>query len=425
MVNIPDSPLVETFLASLLYQPHLVHSVNLPEHALRGLPARIFKAIHTLAVADEPVNTLAIQDELTGVDPGGYTAYVQQLLDAPVVNSLDSCVNSILDVYERRQAVEAAQRLVQAAVNQGYNIAEAKAEVAGKLLRGFTTQSVISAASLLDQDITQVEQWAAAPLAGHNVRGIPTGLRNMDTVLDGLWPGLMIIAGRPSMGKTAVGIRMARGVAGNKPVLYCTFENSPEVIRRRMACALAGMDIRRVRRGLSEDELERYKYASKQLAALPISFYNGDRTLTSVSAVINQEYHRHGDLGLVVLDNLGHVRTGEEMYQERGTVCKAMLALAGRLGVPVLALNQINRAPDARAEKRPTLADLADSGQIEQDADIVGLLYRDDYYNANTETPNVVELGIMKNRLNGNTGPVFLYRNRITGDIGDAATKLD
>jgi replicative DNA helicase len=110
------------------------------------------------------------------------------------------------------------------------------------------------------------------------------------------------------------------------------------------------------------------------------------------------------------------------MYQERGTVCKAMLALASRLGVPVLALNQINRAPDARAEKRPTLADLADSGQIEQDADIVGLLYRDDYYNANTETPNIIELGVMKNRINGSTGPVFLYRNRTSGDIGDAAT---
>lgn len=420
---IQDTPMADALLAALYFQPNLVHNVNLPTGALVGMRGLVFDAIRELSKRGAPVNSFSIEDEIGAggrCDIPSLRGYLGQLQEIPAATNLDGYVSAVVDVYERRKTEALAQRLFKDAYNTARPIADAKAEAAGELLRGFSVQNVVSAADLEEGDIEQVTDWSLNPVSSTEVRGVSTGLRGLDSIIDGLWAGLFTVAGRPSMGKTALAIRIARGVAQSKPVLYCTFESSPEVIRRRMVCAMAKIPVRQVRSGLDDALFARYVDASKRLSELPLYFYGGDTGLAHVTAAINREYHRHGALGLVVLDNLGHIHAGQEnTYLERGAVCKAMKQLADRLSFTVMALNQISRGIEQRGEKRPTMSDLADSGMIEQDSDLIGLLYRDEYYNPNTETPNIIELAIVKSRIDGYLGTASFFLDRQTREVHD------
>lgn len=409
-------------IGTVLLEPQQIYNVLYvrPEHMPPGLHREVWRAMLELADSDEIINTVSIDAVLGHQYNGQLTAlFSQALADTPTTGAIAQYASVVLDNHERKRLRWLAEKLARVEMNPALDIEQVKTEVVAELLKGGRLEDVVSAQDAATLDAAEVEAWAAAPLEAGEVRGVATGLGDLDGLVDGLWPGLIIMAAATSIGKTALAIRIARHVAQQRAVLYCTWEQSPKAILRRMVCARSGVSHIQIKRGLSEEQKKRYIDTARRIAGSALFFYDGGAQLSMVTAAINRHAHLHPDLSLVVLDNLGHIHTGEETYKELGTVCKALKQLSARINVPILALHHINRSANARSDRRPTLGDLRDSGYIEQDADAVILLYRDDYYNPRSETPNILEVAVAKNREDGTLGMVRLYRNPQTGELYD------
>lgn len=247
------------------------------------------------------------------------------------------------------------------------------------------------------------------------VSGLPTGFPDLDRLTAGLQPSdLIIVAARPSIGKTTFALNIAQKASTEYriPVAVFSLEMSKEQLALKLLCAQAGVDMQRMRSGhLHEDDWPRL---SSALGVLSEANMFIDDTASISAMEVRTKARRikaeHG-LGLIVIDYLqlmqGRGRV-ENRQQEVTEISRSLKALARELGLPVLALSQLSRAVEQRTSKVPTLADLRESGSLEQDADIVAFLYRDDYYNPKSESPNVTELIIAKHR-NGPLGKVRFY----------------
>ena len=426
---IEDHASVDALIGSVLLQPSIIHNVTFvePRH-IPGPESDVWRAMLECAESDDPINIIAIEQRLPHFN-GQVARIVNRVIGkVPHVGNAEVYAQNVIEAYERRRVATLGQDLITGAHNTQTDVEEVKSSIAGQLLDGGMVADVQMANDIADADIITVTEWAENPIAADDVRGIPTGLVDLDNLIDGLWPGLFVLAGRTSMGKTAVALRIATNVAASSPVLYCTFEQSARYMWRRIVCTNAGIDFRQAKRGLSPDDLARYTETAERLRGLPIGFYDGSnsggKNLATVTASINRFRQKHGGVGLVVLDNLGHIRTGEETYRELGSVTKAMLQLSTRFECTILGLHQLNRGVEMRTNKRPTMADLRDSGYIEEDAVLIGLLYRDDYYNTASTEANIIEMAIVKNKEDGRLGKADLSRNPRTGDIANARTAM-
>jgi replicative DNA helicase len=256
------------------------------------------------------------------------------------------------------------------------------------------------------------------------ITGIPSGFADLDELTTGFQPGdLVIIGGRPSMGKTALGLNIAQHVAleMREPVAVFSLEMSKEQLALRMLCAEAMVDSNSVRKGfIRKEDWHRLTSAAGRLADAPI--YIDDSSGTSVlemrAKARRLKMEHHGGLGLVVVDYLQLMRgrgSFERREQEISEISRSLKGLAKELKVPVIALSQLNRAVEARTDKRPSLADLRESGAIEQDADVIIFLYRDEvYHRDNPSNKGKAEVIVAKQR-NGPTDTVFLtFRSNCT-----------
>jgi replicative DNA helicase len=260
---------------------------------------------------------------------------------------------------------------------------------------------------------------------GRLVTGLPTHYFELDEITSGLQPGeLFVLAARPSMGKTALALGIAENVAlrEKKGVALFSLEMSAGQVASRMICSLARVDAHRLRQGrLSDGEYARLGEAHAELSEAPL-FVEDDPLLSPLALrARSRRLHRKEPLGLIVVDYMQLLHTGARMeyrQQEVSLISRSLKALARELSVPVLALSQLNRSPEDRDDKRPRLADLRESGSIEQDADLVAFLFREDYYKpkgaarpereeGGGDTRNAAELIIAKQR-NGPTGTVRL-----------------
>jgi replicative DNA helicase len=420
-----NQPATLALIGSVLFENTLIHSVSdvQPEY-IGGTEGRVWEAMLALADRGVPINSFSVIDELPSpLRDTGRKILTDAVNRTPVVGRIEQYADAVLEAHERRKAIQYAEELARAAHNENEDIAMAKADLAGKLLRSYQRTDEYDADALYAMDLEQVEDWAANPVAPPEVRGISTGFRDLDDLLDGMWPGYWTVAGRTSMGKTAFAVQLSTNVSRETPVYYVGLEHRPVVYWRRMVGGMAEIPYKAVKRGLAQDQLRRWKRAGDQLRSRRLALYNGSRRLPMVLAAINKAYHRWGELGLVVVDNLGHVRTDDERkVEELDTVTLAFLEMSQRLNCTILALHQINRGVEGRENKRPMLSDLRDSGHIEDNSDVVGLLYRDDYYNDETESPNILDLMVAKNREDGATGIVNLYFNKRVGRISDVYT---
>ena len=244
--------------------------------------------------------------------------------------------------------------------------------------------------------------------------GTSTGFADLDLKTNGLHDSdLLIVAARPAMGKSAFAINLATNVAlqSGKGVAIFNLEMSKDQVGNRILCSEAQVDSMKVRTGkLDTDDWVKLGKASGDLAETPI--YIDDTP--GMSAVELRAKCRKAklekDIGLVVIDYLQLMegrKSGESRQQEISEISRALKILAKEINIPVIALSQLSRAAEQRPDHRPMLSDLRESGSIEQDADIVMFLYRDDYYNPETEKKNVAEVIIAKNR-QGSTGTVEL-----------------
>jgi replicative DNA helicase len=265
---------------------------------------------------------------------------------------------------------------------------------------------------------------------GADVTGVPTGFRELDKLTSGFQPGnLIIVAARPSMGKSALALGMAANVAvrHEKPVALFTLEMSKSEVTQRLMCSEAKVESQRLRTGkLAPDDWPRLTAACDKLAKAPIYVDDtGSINMMEIRSKARRLKSRHNDLGLIVVDYLQLMTSGgnaENRVQEVSQISRSLKILARDLDVPIIALSQLSRAVEQRTDKRPILSDLRESGSIEQDADLVAFIYRDEYYNEESEHQGLAEVILAKHR-NGPTDSLklsFLKRYAKFADLAAA-----
>ena len=287
-------------------------------------------------------------------------------------------------------------------------------------------------------EILQAEIDAAEAREGNDPAGIPTGFYDLDSLITGLEPGQMIIvAARPAMGKTAFATQLAEQIARRVPVGIFSLEMSKGALVQRLLAARSGVTTQEFKSGkLGSAKLARINRAAADLAEIPL--YIDDTTgLTAMGFRARaRRMVRQFGVGVIVLDYLQLMTAPgrqENRQTEVASISRSIKALAGELGVPIVCLSQLNRGPENRQDNRPRMSDLRESGAIEQDADVVLLLHREDYYHTgdpawfndpdNDDKKGVAEVIVSKQR-SGPTGVVYLkwepeatrFRNRARGD---------
>jgi replicative DNA helicase len=239
--------------------------------------------------------------------------------------------------------------------------------------------------------------------------GTPTGFRDIDNMTSGLQPGnLVVVAGRPSMGKSAFALGMASNLALHHgiPVAVFTLEMSKLEVAQRLMCSEGRVELQRLRSGrLTSEDWTRLVKACDSLTKAPI--YVDDTRLTTmleIRAKARRLKAREPKLGMILVDYLQLLGGGsiEHRVQEVSQISRSLKVIAGDLEIPVVALSQLSRAVESRTDKRPLLSDLRESGAIEQDADLVMFLYRDEYYNEQSEDQGLAEVILAKHR----NGPI-------------------
>jgi len=246
------------------------------------------------------------------------------------------------------------------------------------------------------------------------ITGVPTGFTDLDRLCQGLQPGdLVIVAGRPSMGKTSFGLCIAHQAAAStgKPVAVFSLEMSKEQLVQRMLCAGAMVDQHKLRSGyISEGDWLKLTSQAREMAKLPIYIDDSGVLTARQIRAKSRQIHMEKGLSLIVIDYLQLVqgnRRVENRQQEIAEISRSLKSLAKELNVPVLALAQLSRSVEQRQDKRPIMSDLRESGSLEQDADVVMFIYRDEYYNPDSEKTGIAEIIVAKQR-NGPTGIVEL-----------------
>ena len=251
--------------------------------------------------------------------------------------------------------------------------------------------------------------------AGAEITGVPSGYRDLDRVTSGFQPGnLIIVAARPSMGKSALALCMAAnlGVRHETPVALFTLEMSKAEVTQRLLCSEAKVESQRLRSGrLAADDWPRLVAAGDKLMKAPIYVDDtGSITMMELRSKARRLKSKLPSLGLIVVDYLQLMTSGssaESRVQEVSQISRQLKVLARDLELPIVALSQLSRAVEQRHDKRPILSDLRESGSIEQDADIVAFVYRDEYYNEESDQQGLAELIVAKHR-NGPTDAVKL-----------------
>lgn len=372
------------------------------------------RAIDLVTVAEE----LRRHGELEDV---GGPAYLAGLVDGmPRTNAVETYARELLALASRRRAIQAATRLAECAADESKPldqiVDETQEVLAGLRLAG--ESAVVPMADVVAESIPFIE----ALIDGTGEPGIPTGIASLDQLTLGLQAGsLIILAARPSMGKSAMAIQIARHVSRTSgQVLLASLEMSRQEIELRLLALESGVSSYRLRRGaLTAEERSALIAASERLAQLPIDI--ADRPPMTVASIRSwaRQLAARARLRLVVVDYLQMLSpvgpSRENRVVELGEMTASLKRLARELELPVLALSQLSRAPEQRASKRPQLADLRESGSLEQDADLVLLLYRPEQYPelARPENRGDAELIVAKHR----HGPTGLLKLRWEPDL--------
>lgn len=378
----------------------------------RGRPADVITVAEALQASGE-------------LDRVGGLSYIVELsANTPTAANVRAYAKTVRDRAMLRRLVEAGTRIADMAYAGG-DASVAVAEAQQAVMELDTTEAAQESVSLRDALRRMVERVDAA--FHGTAPAIPTGFADLDSKIVGLEPGdVVVVAGRPSMGKTAFAMQVAENVSENAPVQVFSLEMSAEALAKRMAAGVGKIDLMKLRTGqLVDDEWGRLTYALGKLNERPM--YIDDRSSLSVAQIrarARQTKRKHG-LGLVVIDYIGLIDApGENRAAAVGAVSRGIKAMARELGVPVLLLCQLNRQVTGRNNHRPVLSDLRESGAIEQDADLILLLHRDDYYNPDSQWKGVAECIIGKQR-NGPTGIVPLAFSAESARFGNFAGRYE
>lgn len=415
----------EALLASCLLSRQAVDTasdITTPEAFYRPANGHIFHACQQLAAGGEPVDAVTVHHQLQANGITDVTIADLSALDTPSSSNAARYAHIIEGAWTLRQIAAIANDVAEIAYTPTDQPDQAVDQAEAAIYSLAAARRNQSLAAPIHEHLPDWLDELEARCQNGGIQGVPTGWTDLDRILAGLRGGqLVTIAGRPAMGKSAcAGILAANAARAGHPVLFVSAEMSRSELNDRFVAAHTRIDLTRIRRGeLAERDWERLTHMLPGLADLPLDIDpNPDTTILTIRASARRTARRYGRVGLVIVDYLQLVNTTlqrpENRQVEVADLSRRLKKLALELDVPVVALAQLNRNLEHRNDKRPILADLRESGAIENDSDVVCFLYRDEVYNPETNDRDILEINVAKQR----NGPLGTVRLAYLANIG-------
>lgn len=428
--KMPASPEAEAaVLASMILDRENIGTVVekiKPDYFSRVEHRLIFEAILRMYEANSSIDMVLLRDELKKQDAldtvGGAEYLVRVVESVPTSANAEYYANIVREKAMLRELARTCAEVMQEACDEAGDVGE-KLDLAEQKIFAVTEKKITGAAIPVKDLLTEVFE-AIDARKGSHVTGLPTGFEELNQMLCGLQNGeMIIIAGRPSMGKTSFAMNIAEYIAAHEciPTVIFSLEMGRQQLVERILCSRSEVDSQLVRKGmLSTENLSRLQKAAGDLFEKPL-FIDDTPGLTPmmIRAKCRRLKSQYG-IAAVFIDYMQLMSVGgyaESRQQEISTISRQLKALARELEVPVVVLSQLNRAAEGREGHRPRMSDLRESGSIEQDADVIMLLHREDYYHRGEQDyqeTNTAEVIIAKQR-NGPTGTVeLIFDGRLT-----------
>ncbi len=385
----------------------------------------IYQAITDLYEGHSAVDVLTLSNHLKAngqLDEAGGSPYLTELTNfVPTASHVEQYADIVAQKSMRRKLIKAAQDIAGLGYNESNTLQNLIEDAETRLFnvsQRHVKQDIVSLETILGDSFDRLDELHRDK---GKIRGVPTGFKDLDNILAGLQKSdLFILAARPSMGKTALSLNLAHNVAvkANAPVLVFSLEMSKEQLVDRMLSMESGVDAWALRTGnLTDSDFEKIGHAMGALSEAQIFIDDTPGiTVSELRTKARREAHVR-ELGLIIVDYLQLMSGGAKFngdgnrVQEISEISRGLKGIARELNVPVVALSQLSRSVESRSPQIPQLSDLRESGSIEQDADVVAFIYREEYYNPESERKNITDIFIKKHR-NGPTGSVELYFDR-------------
>jgi len=397
-----------------------------PDHFYKPAHGHVFDAVMGLYGAGEPVDAVTVAEELqrSGLldEIGGPSLLLDLQATTPAISNASHYAKIVEEHALLRRLITVSNEIAETAYGVPDDVVKAVDEAESRIFEVAQRRVTNSTAEIKDLLSANLDRLELLYERGEAITGISSGYLDLDELLSGLQPNsLYVVGARPAMGKTAFGLGMAANAAmkDEKPVLIFSLEMSQLELSQRILCSEALVDSSRVRTGkIGESEWTRISHAVGRLAESPI--YIDDNPHTSVMEIrakARRLKSRVGELGMVIVDYI-QLMTGRSNAESRqvevSEISRGLKILARELEAPVVALAQLNRQLEQRVDKRPMLSDLRESGSLEQDADVVMFLYRDEVYDDQSPDKGMAEVIVAKHR-NGPVGKVRLaFRGQYT-----------
>lgn len=386
----------------------------------------LFRAVETLSRRSQPFDVVTLLDILVSfghLDDAGGEAYLFELAsNTPSVANIGAYAEIVREKSVQRQLIAAAMDIAESAYNpNGRDVAElldvAEMKVFAIADQTSTNDGPVSIKSIVGKTLEKIDRLYHS---GQTITGLPSGLADLDKMTSGFQPSdLVIVAGRPSMGKTTLVMNIAEHavIESKRPVLVFSMEMPADSLAMRMISSLGRIDQHRLRTGqLEDDDWPRITSSVHMLTEAPL-FIDDTPALSpsEMRARARRLAKEHGQLGLIVVDYLQLMKVpgfkAENRTAEISEISRSLKSLAKELAVPLVALSQLNRGLEQRQDKRPIMSDLRESGAIEQDADVICFIYRDEVYNEHSPDKGTAEIIIAKQR----NGPIGKARVAFVG----------
>lgn len=419
----------EAILGAVLCNPVCLNKIAdmiRPDSFYKPANRQIYNAITDLYSKNQAIDIVTVSEKLNEdgkLEAAGGRAYINDLvLNVVTTANIEYYAKIVQEKSIKRELINAGSEIVEMAYDN--QTTEETLDSAEKLIFNIAQKKASSdLVSVKDLVITSYEQIAYRYEHRDELIGVPTGFYDLDAMTSGLQKSdLIVLAARPSMGKTAFALNIAQnvGLRAKKPVAIFSLEMPKEQLIQRMLCSEAEVDSQKLKTGnMQSKDWEKLTNAMNIFADAPIYIDDtAGATVMDIRAKCRRLAMEEKDLGLVVIDYLQLMEGSgnkDDRNQQISGISRGLKMLARELGVPVIALSQLSRAVEQRTDKRPMLSDLRESGAIEQDADIVMFIYRDEYYNKeDTENRGKAEVIIAKHR-NGSVGSIdMLFQGAIT-----------
>ncbi len=414
-----------SLLGSILIDPEAIVKIAdiiTDEDFFESKHQKIYQSMAKLYDKHEAIDVLTLSNVLKNeksLDLVGGPSYLAELTNfVPTATHIEQYADIVAQKSFRRRLIRASQEISELSIDESKEFNELIEEAETKIFdvsQKQIKQNVISLEEILAESFDRLDELHKDK---KKIRGIPTGFKDLDEKLAGFQKSdLIVLAARPSMGKTALALNFAHNIAikSHEPVLIFSLEMSKEQLVDRLLSMESGVDAWALRTGnLTDSDFEKIGNAMGTLSEAPIYIDDSPGiTVSDLRTKARREAHKRS-LGLIIVDYL-QLMSGSKKFASEGNrvseiseISRALKIVARELNVPVLALSQLSRSVENRSPQIPQLADLRESGSIEQDADVVAFIYREDYYHPDTDRKKITDILIQKHR-NGPTGKIELY----------------